>query len=156
MGPAAQTKGTKRALFTRESGHAEAEAEGTLEEGPATARVSHSVIDTLQNSGDVYALAIYNDRLYSGTGVGIKVWSLSDHSVIERLQNSASVRSLAIHNDRLYSGSWDGIKVWSLSDHSLIDTLQHSAVNCLAIHNDRLYSGSGILRGMINVWSIYQ
>eukprot|EP00039_Didymoeca_costata_P029354 m.24312 g.24312 ORF g.24312 m.24312 type:complete len:699 (-) comp7595_c0_seq1:214-2310(-) len=114
----------------------------------------------LGHQGPVWALAVHNDLLFSGSSdETIKVWETrsSAHFKCRQTLNDHAgiVHSLATHNQRLYSGSSDRtIKVWDIGTCQLVTTLfgHDDPVCTLTVANGMLFSGS---LKVVKIWDVY-
>ncbi|MEM2878626.1 MAG: WD40 repeat domain-containing protein, partial [Candidatus Hadarchaeales archaeon] len=109
--------------------------------------------------GGVYCLAVYNGKLFAGTGTDGKIyvydgstWELSYDSFEE------TITSFAIYGGKLYAGGdpnggifiYDGVE-WSEMEEAL-----EYGVYCLAVYGGKLYAGTqnGVYVYDGNTWSI--
>jgi WD40 repeat protein len=106
--------------------------------------------------GDVYSLAIYGDKLLSGSSNDtINVWSTDTWTCERTLEgHTDGVMSLVVHGDKLISGSTNNtIKVWSTDTWVCERTLEGHTddVMSLLMHGDKLISGA--TDRTIKVWN---
>jgi len=106
---------------------------------------------TLESEESCYALIVYNNKLYGGTGQNGKLYEWNgENSWIEQaatLGAETYIYSLAVYNDKLYGGTapngklyeWNDIDAWVEKAPKLgAETYIYS----LAVYNDKLYGGT--------------
>jgi E3 ubiquitin-protein ligase TRAF7 len=111
----------------------------------------------LGHEGPVWALAVYNDLLFSGSSdTTIKVWETSSaFSCRKTLQrHTGIVHCMLCFNHKLYSGSSDKtVIVWDIGTCEVVDTLvgHDNPVCTIAVENGMLFTGS--LKS-VRVWDV--
>ena len=112
----------------------------------------------LKHKWCVNNLAIFNNKLYSGSGSVIYIWNTDTYEKIATLIGSSSVECIIIFDNTIYSGNWDGtIRVWAgtpTETYEEIATLRghNNCVRCLILHEDKLFSGS--MDKTIRIWKV--
>lgn len=96
----------------------------------------------------IVSLAVYNGKLYAGTGSDGIVYALEGSSWSQSFDappSSASViESLAVYNGKLYAGTFPNgiVYVYDGSSWAVIADLAADTITSLAVYNGKLYAGS--------------
>lgn len=95
---------------------------------------------------DVYSLAVYNNKLYAGTGANGKIYVFDGSSWSENYDSpEARIYSLAVYGSKLYAGTASGGKIYVFDGSTWSENYDspESSVQSLAVYNDKLYAGTG-------------
>ena len=107
-------------------------------------------------SQDVWSLAVFNGKIYGGSGLFGKLYEWNGTNawveVAPQLGSAAHIYALAVFNNKLYGGTgaltggvsnlyeWNGTDAWV----EVAPTLESAnSINSLAVFNNRLYGSTG-------------